>query len=206
MEPAVRKPEVAGSLPTQAAADPARHRSAWTTRQKIARVVWWFVQATLWRWSWHNFYGFRRWLLRCFGAEIATTARIRPSVRIECPWNLSIGANSVVGDRAFLYALGPIRLGERVTVSQQSHLCAGTHDFDLPDFPLLTPPIEIGDDAWIAADAFVGPGVTVGPGALLGARGAAFKDLAGWTIYGGNPAREIRVRQRHDLRDAPTGA
>ena len=173
----------------------ARHVSAWSTRDKARRVLWWFVQATVWRWSFHNFYGFRRWVLRCFGAQLSPTARLRPSVRIECPWNLRVGAHTTVGDRANLYALGEVVLGDRVTVSQGSHLCAGTHDHTHPDAPLVTRPIVIGDDAWVAADAFVGPGVTVGEGAVLGARGAAFKDLDGWTIYGGNPAKPLKERK-----------
>lgn len=183
-------------LQTEAGTDAAqRHVSAWTTRQKAGRVLWWLVQATLWRWSWHNAYRWRRMLLRSFGATLHRTTRLRPSVRIEIPWNLTLGANTVVGDFANLYALGPITLGDRVTVSQHTHLCAGTHDFDRPDLPLIRPPIVIEDDAWIAADAFVGPGVTVGQGAILGARGCAFKDLEPWTIYGGNPAKAIKPRK-----------
>lgn len=172
----------------------ARHVSPWPTRLKIARVLWWIVQATAWRWSWHNFYSWRRLLLRTFGATVHPESRVRPTVRIECPWNVTLGANTVIGDFVNLYALGPITLGDRVTVSQHAHLCAGTHDFDRPDFPLITPPIDIQDDAWIATDAFVGPGVTVGRRAILGARGCAFKDLNTDTIYGGNPAKALRLR------------
>ena len=174
----------------------ARHVSPWTTRQKVGRVLWWGVQATLWRWSWHNAYGVRRSILRAFGARVHPTARVRPSARIECPWNLDLAASSVVGDRANLYALGPIRLGPRSTVSQGAHLCAGTHDFDDPAMPLLRPPIQIEADAWVAADAFVGPGVTVGEGAVLGARGCAFRDLDPWAIHGGNPAKRLKERKR----------
>lgn len=172
----------------------ARHYSPWTTRQKLARVMWWFVQATIWRWSWHNLYGWRRFLLRCFGAVVHPTARLRPSLRIECPWNLTIGANTVVGDFAILYALGPITLGDRVTISQYAHLCAGTHDHTQHDFPLVKKPIVIGDDVWLAADTFVGPGVTVGKGAVLGARGCAFKNIDPEMIYGGNPAKRLASR------------
>lgn len=162
----------------------------------MGRVAWWFVQATIWRWSWHNAYRWRRWVLRRFGARVHSTARVRPSVRIECPWNLEFHANSVVGDRANLYALGSISLGERSTVSQGAHLCAGSHDFTRADMPLLRPPIRVESDAWVAADAFVGPGVTVGEGAVLGARGCAFADLAPWTICGGNPAKALKDRPR----------
>jgi putative colanic acid biosynthesis acetyltransferase WcaF len=89
-----------------------------------------------------------------------------------------------------------VTIGDRVSISQHAHLCAGTHDYDDARMPLLRPPITIGDDAWIAADAFVGPNVTVGEGAILGARGCAFSDLEPWTIYGGNPAKKIKPRER----------
>ena len=110
-----------------------------------------------------------------------------------------MGPNSCLGDHAIAYCLGPIRLGRRASVSQYVHLCAGTHDYDAPDMPLVRPPIAIEADAWIAADAFVGPGVTVGEGAILGARGCAFKDLDPWTIYGGNPAQPIGARRRSGM-------
>jgi putative colanic acid biosynthesis acetyltransferase WcaF len=61
---------------------------------------------------------------------------------------------------------------------------------------LLRPPITIGSDCWIAAEAFVGPGVTVGDGVILGARAVAFKDLAAWMVYLGNPAQPVAQRSR----------
>ena len=42
--------------------------------------------------------------------------------------------------------------------------------------------------------AFVGMGVTVGRGAVVGARSAVFRDVAPWTVVGGNPARFIKQR------------
>jgi putative colanic acid biosynthesis acetyltransferase WcaF len=92
--------------------------------------------------------------------------------------------------------MATISLGAHATVSQGAHLCAGAHDVDDVNFQLTTKPIAVGDRAWIAAEAFVGPGVTIGEGAVVGARGVAFRDLEPWTIYAGNPAREIRKRQR----------
>jgi len=169
--------------------------SAWSTKDKIKRVLWAATEKTLFRATFHNWYGVRNRILRAFGADVAPTARIRRTVRIEIPWNLTIRDHAQVGDDVRLYALGKITIGQSATVSQHSHLCAGTHDFTRPDFPLLTPPITVGDHAWIAADAFVGPGVHVGTGAILGARGAAFKDLESWTIYGGNPAKALGKRE-----------
>ena len=58
----------------------------------------------------------------------------------------------------------------------------------------MTRPITIGEQAWVAAEAFVGPGVNVGCGAVLGARGVAVRNLEGWTVYAGNPARPVGKR------------
>jgi putative colanic acid biosynthesis acetyltransferase WcaF len=93
-----------------------------------------------------------------------------------------------------LYALGRITIGPRAMVSQHAHLCAGSHDYRSPHFPLLRPPITVGADCWIAADAFVGPGVTVGDRAVVGARAAVFKDVPAGMVVGGNPARVIKAR------------
>lgn len=176
-------------------ADPTdRGKSPYSPKAKIARVLWAVVQATLFRASFHNWYGFRRWLLGMFGAHIHPSVRIRRSVRVEIPWNLTIGAESSVGDRAILYCLGPVTIGERVSISQGAHLCAGSHDYTLRSMPLLRPPIVIEDDAWIAAEAFVGPAVRVGPGAILSSRGCAMRDLEPWSIYAGNPAELVKAR------------
>ena len=101
--------------------------------------------------------------------RIGREVQIHPKVRIEIPWNLDVGDWSAIGFDALIYNLGPVRLGQRVTVSQRSHLCAGTHDFRDPAMPLQKPPITVHDDAWICADAFIGPGVEVRCGAVVGA-------------------------------------
>ena len=173
----------------------ARHLSPYTFKEKAKRLLWSLVEATLYRWTWPTWYRYRAWLLERFGASIHSTVRLRRTCRFTCPWNLTIGAHSASGDRVIFYSLGPITIGQRTTLSQGSHLCAGTHDYTDPaTMPLQRLPIQIGDDAWIATDAFVGPGVTVGQGAILGARGCAFKDLNAWIIYGGNPAKAIKDR------------
>lgn len=93
-----------------------------------------------------------------------------------------------------LYCLGAIVLGDRVTVSQYSHLCAGTHDHTVAEMPLLRLPIAVGDDAWVAADVFVGPGVTIGAGTVVGARSNVFSDLPAWKVCVGSPARPVKDR------------
>jgi putative colanic acid biosynthesis acetyltransferase WcaF len=123
-------------------------------------------------------------------------------VRIEVPWNIEMGEGVQIGDGVYLYSLGPISIGPNTVISQFSHLCAGTHDFERTDFPLLRVPIRIGAHCWIAAETFVGPGVTIGDGVVVGARGSVVKDLPAWTVCVGSPAKPVSNRT---LRDPATG-
>lgn len=174
--------------------DHRRHVSPWTFRQKVARVLWEITQATVFRGSPRNAYGFRAGLLRIFGAKLDNDVRIRGTVRIEIPWNLTIGEHTAIGDHAILYCLGPVKIGKYVTISQYAHLCAGTHDTGDREMRLLRPPIVLGDDVWVAADAFIGPGVTVGRGTVVGARASVFRDLPAWVVAVGNPAKPVKPR------------
>jgi len=139
-------------------------------------------------------FGLRRWLLRRYGAVVGEQVNTYPSSTIYFPWNLQIGDYSAVGEWALIYNLGPVTIGERCTISQRTHLCAGTHDYRDPAMPLQKLPIHIGSDAWVCADAFIGPGVSVGARAIVGARAVAVNHVAENAIVAGNPAKLIRTR------------
>jgi putative colanic acid biosynthesis acetyltransferase WcaF len=165
----------------------------YTTDEQIRRVLWGFGKL-FFRFSPRPCFGWRRTVLRCFGASVGKHVNLYPSTRIYFPWNLTVGDWSAIGEDALIYNLGPVTLGQKVTVSHRAHLCAGTHDYTQPELPLLKPPIVIGDQAWICADAFIGPNVRVGNGAVVGAGSVVTKDVPDWTVVAGNPAREIKKR------------
>jgi putative colanic acid biosynthesis acetyltransferase WcaF len=171
-----------------------RQAIKYTHREQFLRVLW-ATGKILFRLSPRPLFGFRRFILRLFGARIGIRVNIYNSATVYFPWKLVVGDYSAIGEDALVYNLGPITIGKMVTISQRAHLCAGTHDFTDPAMPLLKPPIEIKDQAWICADAFVGPNVTVGEGAIVGARAVVTKDVPAWMIVAGNPAREIKKRE-----------
>lgn len=76
-----------------------------------------------------------------------------------------------------LYSLGEIEIGANAVVSQRTYLCAASHDYTQPGFPIYAKKVCIGAQAWLATDVFVAPGVTVGEGAVVGARSSVFHDL-----------------------------
>lgn len=175
-----------------------RQDRKWTRREQVGRVLWRLAEP-FFRFSPRPVWAWRRFLLRSFGATIGREVHVYPSARITIPWNLDLGDGCAVGERAILYALGPITIGPRSTVSQYAHLCAGSHDWRDPAVSLTKPPIAIGSDVWIAADAFVGPGVTIGDGAILGARAVVMKDCTPWAVMVGNPAKQVATRQLSNL-------
>jgi len=142
--------------------------------------------------------GWRRWLLRSFGAKIGHGSRIAPSCFVWAPWNLSMGIYACLGDGVDCYTQSRVELGDYSTVSQRSFLCTASHDIRQLSRPLISSPITIAPHAWVCAEAFIGPGVEIGEGAIVAARGVVIRSVAPWKIVGGNPAREIGERRITD--------
>lgn len=158
------------------------------------RGVYWRVAGrVLFRFSPHVAHGFRRRLLRLAGARLRGNVKIRRSVRIDRPWNLSAGHLTVFGDHAALRLRRLLSVGERCVVSQ--HAIVTTEMLD-PRDPgrVVEGAITIEDDCWIAAETLVLPGSVVRAGTVVGARGLVEGELPGWSVAVGQPARAIKPR------------
>ncbi|MFT4224760.1 LbetaH domain-containing protein [Dysgonomonas sp.] len=138
--------------------------------------------------------GWKRFLLRAFGAKIDKTAVVYSSAIIYYPANLIMEEYSCISAKVYCYNVDLVRLGANSTVSQGAYLCTASHDITNPLHPLKTAPIIIQDQAWVATDAFIGMNVTIGQGAVVGARSAVFKDVDSWDVVGGNPAKFLKKR------------
>ena len=112
-------------------------------RNAFVVQLWWIVQGTFFRMSPQFLYGFRRFILRAFGAKIGKKVKIRPTVRITYPWKVSVGDYSWIGDDVVLYSLGDIEIGENLVIFQKSYLCTGSHNYLQIDFPIFAKKITI---------------------------------------------------------------
>ncbi|UII23206.1 CatB-related O-acetyltransferase [Fulvivirga ligni] len=54
--------------------------------------------------------------------------------------------------------------------------------------------VTVGNDVWIGYNATIMAGVQIGDGAIISANATVVKDVAPYSIVGGNPAREIKKR------------
>ncbi|MCB8878169.1 WcaF family extracellular polysaccharide biosynthesis acetyltransferase [Acidisoma silvae] len=168
-------------------------------RSAVMVQIWWIAQAVLVHMSPQIMYGWRRFVLRLFGAKIGNNVRIRPSVHITFPWKVEVGDGSWIGDGVTLYSLGKIYIGRNAVVSQGSYLCGGSHDYKASDFAIHARPIVVADEAWIAAQSFLAPGVTIGRGAVVGARSLVLKDVPPGMVAMGHPAKLHGPRRRIDV-------
>ncbi len=164
-------------------------------RNRTGRILWTVVNILLFRFSPKPLHSWRALLLRCFGAKVGKGAIVYPGAKIWAPWNLELAEESVVASGAILYSQGKISIGRKAVVSQGAHLCTGTHDYNLPEFPLITFPIHIGDYAWIAAEVFVHPGISIAEGCVIGARSVVTKDMPAWMVCAGHPCKPIKERE-----------
>ncbi len=187
---------VASSHTTYEQTTPHIYKNRLTFANKSARLIWNCVYTFFFRPTPVPFHGWRRFLLRVFGAHIEPGAAPYPRCRIWAPWNLHMGVNSCIANDAECYSVAHISIGPNASISQYALLCTASHDYNSRDFVLVSRPITIGADAWIAARAFIGPGVTIGEGAVVGAAASVFRDVPPWAVVRGNPAVEIKRRNR----------
>ena len=185
--------------------DVKNYKNRHSLKNKIGRLIWNVVWFLLFRPTPNcGVFLFDRWrvfLLRLFGAKIGGCSSVRNSVKVREPWNLELGEWSIISEDCEVYNVDKIRLGNRVVVSSGVFLCGAGHDVESPIMELTYSPISIGDDAWVAARAIILSGVTVGNGAVVAAGAVVTKDVAPWTIVGGNPAGFIKVRVLRTERD-----
>jgi putative colanic acid biosynthesis acetyltransferase WcaF len=171
-------------------------RPAFSVRDRMRRLVWNICRATFYRMSPRPLHSWRSFLLRAFGAQMGPDCHFYPGSKVWAPWNLICADQVTAGDGAEIYNPAPVTLGSHAILSQDAYVCAATHDYDDPAFPLIAYAMNIGAYAWVCARASVAPGVHVGEGAVLGLGSVATRNLDAWTVYAGTPAVKVKERQR----------
>ena len=146
--------------------------------------------------------GLRAALLRLLGAKVGPGVRVHRGLLLNAEHGfstLSLGAGVYIGPGVTLDLFGPLRLGERTTVSVGAilltHSDAGrSHGSGLIAlFPPTRHGVDIGADCWIGAGAIILDGGSVGDRSVVGAGAVVTRPLPGGSVYAGNPARPIRT-------------
>lgn len=166
-----------------------KRKSVWTPKQRLVRLVW----GTVGRFLWVALPRCRPSILRLFGGRVGKRCSLARDIDIVIPWNIRIGDDVVIEDRAILYSLGEIIIGDGCVLDGKAHLCAGTHDMTDPLFPLIKPPITLGRGCFVGFDAYIGPEVVLGDGTIVHPRTSIYRSTPAGTEWRGNPAKRVEL-------------
>jgi len=185
--------------PNQLSGVPApKRRSVWTPKQKLVRALW----GTLGRCVWVTIPSARASILRLFGGRVGVRCQLARDVDIVVPWNITLGDDVIIEDRVILYSLGPIVIGDGCVIDCKAHLCAGTHDMTDPMFPLIKPPITLGQGCFVGFDAYIGPEVVLGDQTIVHARSSVYRSTEPGSEWRGNPAKRVEPNEQGSGEDA----
>jgi maltose O-acetyltransferase len=111
---------------------------------------------------------------------------------------IRVGDRSAIGMDAMV--MGPITIGKDVMMGPRCTIISSRHAVSGVDRPMNSQGFEedsaviIEDDVWIGASAIILSGRRIGKGAIVGAGAVVTRDVAPFSIVGGNPAVHIKWR------------
>lgn len=163
-------------------------------KYKLKSRLWGGVNSTVFRWTPFFMRKLRVAFLKMFGAKIDWSCSVSGRAKIVDPWNLEMGRQSSIDEDCCIRCRGKVTIGKNCCISRGVDLLTGSHDIASPNFEMVTAPINIRDNCWIATRATIGKGVTIGEGSVVAACSCVIKDVDSRSVVGGNPAKFIKKR------------
>lgn len=142
---------------------------------------------------------FRRFFYRFFGMKIGGGSTLHMFARFYNPFNIEIGEDSIIGERAVLDGRDKLIIGNHVDIATDVMIYNAEHNVKDPNFKAVCAPVMIEDYVFIGPRAIILPGVTIKKGAVVGAGAVVTKNIEENIIVGGVPAKEIGVREVKDF-------
>lgn len=132
------------------------------------------------------------------GAMIDAFVKIKPA---GGRGDVVIGANSYINSGTVIYSGHGVIIGDDVLIAANCTFAPTNHEFRRRDVPIREQGFQPGrggivieDDVWIGANCVILDGAIVHKGAVVAAGSLVRGELSGYTVYGGNPLREIGRR------------
>ncbi|SEN75813.1 maltose O-acetyltransferase [Sphingomonas gellani] len=122
-------------------------------------------------------------------------AIVKPSLRCDYGFNISIGARSFLNYDCVLLDCNRITIGEEAQIAPGVHIYTATHPLDAATRRSgleCAQPVTIGDGVWLGGRTVVCPGVTIGENTVVGAGSVVVHDLPANVLAVGSPCRPIR--------------
>jgi putative colanic acid biosynthesis acetyltransferase WcaF len=163
-------------------------------RSKLCEAAWYLLKCGLFLTPLPFPSAIKRFVLRCFGAQVGCGVVIKPRVNIHFPWKLSIGDHTWIGEEVSILNFEPVSIGKHCCISQRAFLCGGNHNYREPDMRYRNGPITVKDGVWIGAQSFVAADVVIGTEAVILAGSIVSRSQPSQMVCSGNPCVPVRPR------------
>ncbi|MFA6080873.1 MAG: acyltransferase [Patescibacteria group bacterium] len=142
---------------------------------------------------------FRRFFYRIAGIKIGKGSTIHTKARFYDPRNISVGADTIIGEGVVLDGRDQLSIGSHVDIATEVMIYNSEHNINDENFAADNGKVIIEDYVFIGPRAIILAGVTIGRGAIVGAGAVVTKDVPPYAIVGGVPAKIIGERRNKDL-------
>lgn len=120
-------------------------------------------------------------------------------VEVRAPWNITIGARSVINKGVLLDGRGGLSIGHDSDVARDSFIWTMSHDPHKVGNPVYSCEKSIGNYCWIGARSQILVGANISDFAVIGAGSIVTHNVAEGVIAAGNPARQLGLRRQKDV-------
>jgi maltose O-acetyltransferase len=141
----------------------------------------------------------RRFFYRLGGITIGKGSTIHTGARFYDPKNITIGNDSIIGEKAVLDGRAKLTIGSHVDIASEVMIYNSEHNIEDDNFTAVEGPVTIEDYVFIGPRAIILPNVIVGRGAVVAAGAVVTKDVPPYAIVGGVPAKIIGERKNKTL-------
>lgn len=134
--------------------------------------------------------------LRDLLKHLGEDAIIKPTLRCDYGFNITIGARTFINYDCVLLDCNTITIGDEVQVGPGVHIYTATHPLDAVTRRAgleSADPVVIGDGAWLGGRCVVCPGVTVGENTVVAAGSVVTEDLPPNVLAAGVPCCVLRA-------------
>lgn len=174
-----------------------------TAVKKIGnRIMNWFIDLKLYfvhAVSLHlPLWSLRKVIFILSGVKIGKGTTIHMGCKFFQPKGITIGEDSIIGDRTFLDGRAELEIGDHVDIASEVLIYNSEHDIDSKTFKAVEEPVFIDDYVFIGPRSIILPGISIGKGAVVAAGAVVTKDIEPFMIVGGVPAKVIGERKNKD--------
>ena len=140
------------------------------------------------------------------GIKFGNNNTLQDNVKIECTGNINhLGEGLVLGNdvgiahNCFIHVRGKVEIGSNVIIGPHVNIISENHNFtdlklNIMEQGVTRKGVRIGNGVWIGTRAVILDGVDIGDNSIIAAGSVVNKSIPKNSIYGGVPAKLLKLR------------